>query len=255
MLYRKLKSCNGASLTVALLLFMVCAVVGIVVLTAATAAGGRAKDLTEVDRSYYNVASAVSLLSNELCGEDNKVEIKRIIREKPSVDEEPYETTIGGFSIYELRHKLGYLHEIPEDWSFLTWMAACLLFDESADDESNIYCNIIDEENKKKNTINYSFDDGVADKNDITWGSFFLRHSSSNPSYDHIPDIECKYRLKKDGVLLLEVTDNTPVLGLKNYTLTLKLTPEFKDTGIRTNSDKGLTQRTSTVTWKVDSVS
>ena len=101
---RKLKSCDGASLLIALLLFIVCAVVGIVVLTAATAAGGRAKNLTEIDQSYYNVASAVSLLSRELCGK--KIEINRIIREDPGEDEKPYETTIGGFSFYELNQKL-----------------------------------------------------------------------------------------------------------------------------------------------------
>ena len=65
----KLKSRTGASITFALLLFLVCAVVGSVVLTAGTAAAGRAGDLTKMDQRYYAVTSAAELLRDLMEGE------------------------------------------------------------------------------------------------------------------------------------------------------------------------------------------
>ena len=63
-LKQKLKSQRGASITFALLLFMVCAVVGSVVLTAGTAAAGRMSELARMDQRYYSVTSAAQLLQD-----------------------------------------------------------------------------------------------------------------------------------------------------------------------------------------------
>lgn len=63
------RSERGASITFALLLFLVCAVVGSVVLTAGTAASGRLSKLAEMDRRYYCVTSAASLLRECLDGQ------------------------------------------------------------------------------------------------------------------------------------------------------------------------------------------
>ena len=63
-LKQKLKSQTGASITFALLLFLVCAVVGSVVLTAGTAAAGRMSELAKMDQRYYSVTSAVQLLQD-----------------------------------------------------------------------------------------------------------------------------------------------------------------------------------------------
>ena len=68
-LKNKLNQERGASLTYALLLFMVCAVVGSVVLTAATAAAGRASENYAYDQRYYSVTSAAELFSDKLGGE------------------------------------------------------------------------------------------------------------------------------------------------------------------------------------------
>ncbi len=67
-LQNKLRSESGASVVMALLLFLVCSVVGALVLTAATAAAGRSAKLAENDQRYYSVASAAELLSKELDG-------------------------------------------------------------------------------------------------------------------------------------------------------------------------------------------
>lgn len=65
---KKLSSRRGASLTFALLIFLVCAVVGSVVLTAGTAAAGRMSKITEMDQRYYSVNSASKLLIDMIDG-------------------------------------------------------------------------------------------------------------------------------------------------------------------------------------------
>ena len=62
----KLKSESGASITFALLIFLVCAVVGSVLLTAGTAASGRMSELARMDQRYYAVTSAAELLRDLL---------------------------------------------------------------------------------------------------------------------------------------------------------------------------------------------
>lgn len=65
-LKRKAASQKGASITFALLLFLVCAVVSSVVIVAATAVSGRASKIAEMDQRYYAVNSAAELLRSEL---------------------------------------------------------------------------------------------------------------------------------------------------------------------------------------------
>ena len=65
-LKQKLKSQTGASITFALLLFLVCAVVGSAVLVAGTAAAGRMSKVAEMDQRYYAVNSAARLLADTI---------------------------------------------------------------------------------------------------------------------------------------------------------------------------------------------
>ena len=74
-LKQKLKSQTGASITFALLLFLVCAVVGSVVLTAGTVAAGRTSKIAEMDQRYYAVNSAAKLLIELIDGEEKAVTI------------------------------------------------------------------------------------------------------------------------------------------------------------------------------------
>jgi hypothetical protein len=62
---RKIVSKTGASITFALLLFLVCAVVGSVVLVAGTSAAGRMSQIAEYDQRYYSVTSAAELLADK----------------------------------------------------------------------------------------------------------------------------------------------------------------------------------------------
>ena len=59
---RKLNNQTGASITYALLIFLVCAVIGSAVLVAGTAASGRMSQVAESDQRYYAVTSAARLL-------------------------------------------------------------------------------------------------------------------------------------------------------------------------------------------------
>ena len=63
---RKLKSERGASITWALLIFLVCAVVGSAVLVAGTASAGRMSKLGENEQRYYSVTSMAELLRDVL---------------------------------------------------------------------------------------------------------------------------------------------------------------------------------------------
>ena len=66
MLRKKLKSQKGVSILMALFLFLACAVVGSVVLTAATAASGRRVQLDISDQRYYSVDSAAGVIRDAI---------------------------------------------------------------------------------------------------------------------------------------------------------------------------------------------
>lgn len=63
---RKLRSDCGASMLLALLLFLVCAVAGSVILASGTAAAGRVSELAEMDQRYYAVVSAAEALRSQI---------------------------------------------------------------------------------------------------------------------------------------------------------------------------------------------
>ena len=71
----KLRSNEGVSLSIALLLFLICAIVASIILTAGTAASGRLSKKAELDQKYYLVNSVADLLIEELEG-------KTIIKEE-----------------------------------------------------------------------------------------------------------------------------------------------------------------------------
>ncbi|MDO4803709.1 MAG: hypothetical protein Q4A32_02695 [Lachnospiraceae bacterium] len=79
---KKLRSQDGASITFALLLFMVCAILCSALLVAATTASGRMAQMAERDQRYYAVASASEMLEGLISGEDNVVTIIKVTEEK-----------------------------------------------------------------------------------------------------------------------------------------------------------------------------
>ena len=72
----KLRQSTGASISFALLIFLVCAVVCSVVLTAATTASGRMSKTAEYDQRYYSVTSAAELLKDLMSGNASIVQVQ-----------------------------------------------------------------------------------------------------------------------------------------------------------------------------------
>lgn len=66
---RKLHDRSGATLTVALLFFIMCAAAGSVMLAAATTSTGRLSQLQASDQNYYAVVSAAKLIRDEIDGQ------------------------------------------------------------------------------------------------------------------------------------------------------------------------------------------
>lgn len=64
----KLKSRRGASITYALLIFLICAVASSIVIVAGSAASGRMANVPQSDQRYYAVTSAAELLKGEIDG-------------------------------------------------------------------------------------------------------------------------------------------------------------------------------------------
>ena len=67
-LLNRLKEERGASVSLALLFFILCAVIGSVVLTAGTVAAGRVRRISDSDKAYRNVVSAANVLKESLNG-------------------------------------------------------------------------------------------------------------------------------------------------------------------------------------------
>ena len=80
------------------------------------------------------------------------------------------------------------------------------------------------------------------------YGTILLEPGSSEEESDGIMSEKdyktlravCEYTLKKDGTLILKITDRVPIPdsleGLEHYTLTLTLFPEFDETPLMTES-------------------
>ena len=94
LIHHKLRSRRGASISFALLLFLVCAVVGSVVLVAGTAAAGRISQAAEADQRYYSVTSAAELLRKEI--EGKTVTTEEITEQVYDIDDSGNVMSVGG---------------------------------------------------------------------------------------------------------------------------------------------------------------
>lgn len=98
---RKIKSETGATIALALLLFMVCVVIGGIILAAATASSGRFSELKKTDARYYAVMSSVELLAKELTEKTVTIQQTRVERQNQlhqTIGTPAYTTTINGIA-------------------------------------------------------------------------------------------------------------------------------------------------------------
>ena len=80
----KLRSNKGASITFALLLFLVCAVLCSVIVAAASVAAGRMSKIIQNEEAYYAVTSAAEMMKKMIDGETvSLIEVKRITYDTP----------------------------------------------------------------------------------------------------------------------------------------------------------------------------
>ena len=241
---RKLRSGRGASLLAALLLFLVCSVIGIVVLTAATAAAGRASKLAENDQRYFSVSSAAELLAQELSGKTVTINREKVTERTQTTN--VYFETGKEPEPWPTKWKVTYSTEIkgggsqPDDKSsetegegpqaipaesgsaislegrsFLTELAIRLLFGSGLCNNDAAF---------ERSFADSGFEGYAAE------GSLEMKMNSAGLT--ELPtelQIEGKYWLRNDGMLFIELSNAEPGSG-DSFTLVLTLRPEFSNT-------------------------
>lgn len=280
-----LRSRTGASITFALLLFLVCAVVGALVLTAGSAAAGRVSNLAQSDQRYYSVSSAAGLLAQELSGKTVKIVQERKVTtevttpykvdlgstgsvvtpvgESTTTREASYKTKVNDFLItndlssYDPNLDVGGTALSAEaQASFLNARTAILLF--GKDGGEIMCCN--------DRAMRASMKKGSEQS-----GELALYHSISEAD-DEADDqltVTGKYYVQSDGTMIFTLTNQGD--ANERYSLRITLTPTINETQSdkttedtsRSYTDSGYTEtvttvtttvKTSEITWAVSSV-
>jgi hypothetical protein len=286
----KLRSRRGASLLAALFVFLVCSVIGIVVVTAATAAAGRASKLAENDQRYFSVASAAELLTQELSGKPVTIQRVKTTEEIVNTDytlegsefQRGTPTYADGYPTTQYLTVVSTKNSEGEgaEWdvgvdcytfpdhatlprSFLTELAIRLLFG-APDAHGEIACNTEE-----------AFALGLAARGsgaEADKGEFDLSHSVTELGIAEKLKIKGSYSLHSDGTLILTLWNDDGDDDI--FSLVLTMQPEFQETestdvtaGLMgrtwhnlfeanpyyTETEKTTTivTKTATVTWKV----
>lgn len=93
-LLRKLKSARGASLSLALLLFLVCTIITAIVIVAGTTVSGRFANLAKSDQRYYDVISAMDLFEDLLNSNNDYIIVRESIQYTESFESNKYQYTV-----------------------------------------------------------------------------------------------------------------------------------------------------------------
>ena len=219
---QKLRSRNGATITYALLLFLVCAVIGSVVLTAGTAAAGRLSSSVEMDRRYFSVTSAANLLTETFC--DHPVTIVRSREEtvvEQTCNEEittvneagetvttlvPRTTKSDPVIVMDRSTKLdGAALPAEEDSRFLTARALHLMYGETIPSPT-ASC--------RESGEDYALQKGNADSGTLTL--------AFSPATEGLTDVAVTYEMQADGTLRFTITG-------EEYRLRLTLAPDIHE--------------------------
>ncbi|MBR4256195.1 MAG: hypothetical protein IKQ18_03450, partial [Clostridia bacterium] len=181
-----------------LLLFLVCAAIGAIVLTAATASAGRLSSLAEMDQRYYSVSSAVQLLEKQLTGKEVTIyrECKTTVTTIVDGAGDPQTSSVYVFKIGD--------KDATEVDSFLSMRAKKLVFGNNALQTAD------DKAKAMKSTLSHEDE-----------GTFKIVHSEKD-NQENTLNCTVAWNMKADGTLVLKVSD-----GPENnkYTLALTLVP------------------------------
>ena len=242
----KLTSSAGASLGISLLLFLVCAVLGSVILTAGTTTMSRVSAVSGSDQRYYSVTSAAELMKKELVGKTVKIEKTRVKADNAATPS--YTVLVQGQAVSGA--------DLYAGMSYLTSCATRLMFgDEAINTETAMNATFAQGRYLKKSDSN-EYVDNYKDNRVET--KIILDHE--------IPDLDVEAigTLLEDGTLIIKLTnikdDKTP--DPNPYTLTMTLTPVFEETSSTsktTDYNTGVTTETktntSTVHWEIGGIS
>ena len=265
-LNKKLTNRAGASLGISLLLFLVCAVLGSVILTAGTTTLGRVYSVSDSDQRYYSVTSAAELLSKELT--EKKVTITRTKESKNNGTNTtdtytmtvqtfvPTDTIVDEEKVVVMRPlDLITIEEPPttrgletSTMSFLTARTVELMFGK------NTFT--------AEEAMGFSFAESVYVPEAAV--EFTVNHKDKGTGTP-LENLKAygTYLMKKDGTLIITVSSKDED-DKRDYTLTLTLTPIFDEqTSVSRSTDYSsgvpvettVTTKTSTVEWEVGGVS
>ena len=287
MMSAKIRSNRGASLIFALLLFLVCTVIGSVVLAAGTASAGRMSKLGESDQRYYSVTSAAQLLARELT--DKEIRIVRTRKETVTTKYElendelikkpgfpkttfAYETTLFRINTTDTGEYI-FESENPSIYSYKE-------IKKVTDPDQPFYSTTDKRSFLSERAVNYLF--GSQNCNNDTAmglsfssseneesGTFTMEHSNNN----EILKISGKYSVEKDGTIILTLWDKITEEASQHFSLVITLQPEFHETErtFTDNTDSSpkpdpdspgsyiattvtTTIKTSDVTWKLGTI-
>ena len=290
---RKFKSERGASLSIAILLFMVCAVLGGIILASATAASGRLKNLVESDKRYYSVTSAAQLLAKELS--ESKVVIERAKTSYQFTDaagEEVTDPPTGEAlpaDVYKIQTlEANNTYNSFDECSFLAQAANSLLFGSHADDAYNPAGGAggadgaggagASPEITEDDVWNASFSTDSADPEDeatpIVTQSFKMKLQTNRNVLDdgsNLCKVQCEVKVQPDGTIVSDIwnVNDDETNHDDEFTLRLVMRPDYMETqtdevlGAVPVSAAGRgtvfrtqkkTTKTSTISWFVLSV-
>ncbi len=271
---KKLKSNEGASLTFALLAFLVCAVISAVLLASASAATGRLSNLAESDQRYYAVTSAAQLFCDTLDGQEFTVERKQtsyqvnVMRYYTDAD-----GTVWGFPVLgdEITYWFGDgvrdKSENPNVFSFYATGLSAPITDENLDvnaarktvdgnriilaDAALSYVIGVPVETESgtvacKADEAYAKIPGAFDTNEIELGTFEIEIAgdAGDPPAD-MPKVTAVAKLRKDGSIVIEFSSNDA--DNKAFKVTVTLTAEVTD-----NSALPLTISSDSTSYRYD---
>ncbi len=254
-LIKKLQSNKGASLMVALLLFLVCAAVGAVILAAAAATAGRMSERAKMDQRYYSVSSAAELLANQLCDKEVKIERIRTTTAEAVLTFNGTDVTLGTPDIHT-DYKTYVNRSINtqpfigsmNDLSFLSARAVILLYG------SNLSTGLNTED-----AMQYTF------SNEETGNGISLNHGSG---YSDLTIGNINWKMESNGTLKLTISSGEE--NTDRYSIVLTLIPEINEraetleeppvtaldpsTGQFIQTTTTTTTKTSTIKWKVGGI-
>lgn len=254
-LKQKINSTKGASIIMALFLFLICATVGAIVITAASVAAGRRAGIEEADQRYYSVSSAARLFKDLIDGQTVEVErtktekqyiTYKLVQDRHGISERQGEPSTAAAveyknSLNDYYNGTGTPAVTPEDKSILMEAAAGLFA--GYDNEDN----------------NYGFESEIEGSDDAVYELKITHPDIADEKEADALGVDVEFTVKDSGNLEVVVSKKKPngdtysikeefMLVLKEDTTTEtdESTPEITKTGEKKETIEGREEITET---------